>query len=212
MCYFYGIMIIEDFIALNKLEKLKKKKKKGKMDRYGNDKFIFKKICKKRQFSEFDIESVMYIIEVVAKGDWGIEKFGEFFRKKVRIFLSGKGSILDVKLLKKKVKLREKKTFKEKFLDIIKELRFLDFISIFVSKNIFGEVLEGIKVELLIFMEDVLLFSLSGQVKFEDSDCYRKIEICGFRKFERFCKGVFYKILVFEGMFIFLRVNVDRGK
>lgn len=111
---------------------------------------------------EFDIESVIYIIEVVVKGDWGIEKFGDIFCKKVCIFLSGKGSILDVKLLKKKVKLREKKMLKEKFLDIIKELRFLDFISIFVSKNIFGEILEGIKVELLIFMEDVLLFSLLG--------------------------------------------------
>lgn len=32
MCYFYGIMIIEDFVVLNKLEKLKKKKKKSKMD------------------------------------------------------------------------------------------------------------------------------------------------------------------------------------
>lgn len=212
MCHPHGIMIIEDPTALNKPEKLKKKKKKGKMDRHGNDKSTPKKTCKKRQSSESDIESVMYTIEAVAKGDWGIEKLGESPRKKVRTSSSGKGSILDAKPPKKKVKSREKKTSKEKSSDTTKESRPPDFISISASKNISGEVPEGIKAEPLTPMEDVLPPSLSGQAKPEDSDCHRKIETCGSRKSERSCKGALYKTLVSEGMLTSLRANVDRGK
>nr|XP_012632648.1 HMG box transcription factor BBX isoform X2 [Microcebus murinus] len=212
MCHPHGIMIIEDPTALNKPEKLKKKKKKSKMDRHGNDKSIPKKTCKKRQSSESDIESVIYTIEAVAKGDWGIEKLGETPRKKVRTSSSGKGSILDAKPPKKKVKSREKKMSKEKSSDATKESRPPDFISISASKNISGEVPEGIKAELLSPTEDALPPSLSGQTKPEDSDCHRKIETCGSRKSERSCKGALYKTLVSEGMLTSLRANVDRGK
>uniref|UniRef100_A0A8C8YZ44 HMG box transcription factor BBX n=1 Tax=Prolemur simus TaxID=1328070 RepID=A0A8C8YZ44_PROSS len=212
MCHPHGIMIIEDPTALNKPEKLKKKKKKSKMDRHGNDKSTPKKTCKKRQSSESDIESVIYTIEAVAKGDWGIEKLGETPRKKVRTSSSGKGSILDAKPPKKKVKSREKKMSKEKSSDTTKESRPPDFISISASKNISGEVPEGIKAELLTPTEDALPPSLSGQTKPEDSDCHRKIETCGSRKSERSCKGALYKTLVSEGMLTSLRANVDRGK
>ncbi|XP_045396309.1 HMG box transcription factor BBX isoform X1 [Lemur catta] len=212
MCHPHGIMIIEDPTALNKPEKLKKKKKKSKMDRHGNDKSTPKKTCKKRQSSESDIESVIYTIEAVAKGDWGIEKLGETPRKKVRTSSSGKGSILDAKPPKKKVKSKEKKMSKEKSSDTTKESRPPDFISISASKNISGEVPEGIKAELLTPTEDALPPSLSGQTKPEDSDCHRKIETCGSRKSERSCKGALYKTLVSEGMLTSLRANVDRGK
>ncbi|XP_004593271.2 HMG box transcription factor BBX isoform X1 [Ochotona princeps] len=212
MCRPHGIMIIEDPIALNKPEKLKKKKKKSKMDRHGSDKSTPKKTCKKRQSSESDIESVIYTIEAVAKGDWGIEKLGEAPRKKVRPSSSGKGSILDAKPPKKKVKSREKKMSKEKSLDTTKESRPPDFISLSTSKNISGELPESIKTEPLTPTEDVLPPSLSGQAKTEDSDCHRKIETCGFRKSERSCKGALYKTLVSEGMLTSLRANVDRGK
>ncbi|KAB0403765.1 hypothetical protein E2I00_001958, partial [Balaenoptera physalus] len=212
MCHPHGIMIIEDPTALSKPEKLKKKKKKNKMDRHGNDKSTPKKTCKKRQSSESDIESVMYTIEAVAKGDWGIEKLGETPRKKVRTSSSGKGSILDAKPPKKKVKSREKKMSKEKSSDTTKESRPQDFISISASKNISGEVPEGIKAEPLTPTEDALPPSLSGQAKPEDSDCHRKIETCGSRKSERSCKGALYKTLVSEGMLTSLRANVDRGK
>ncbi|NIG60317.1 HMG box transcription factor BBX isoform X8 [Pontoporia blainvillei] len=212
MCHPHGIMIIEDPTALSKPEKLKKKKKKNKMDRHGNDKSTPKKTCKKRQSSESDIESVMYTIEAVAKGDWGIEKLGETPRKKVRPSSSGKGSILDAKPPKKKVKSREKKMSKEKSSDTTKESRPQDFISISASKNISGEVPEGIKAEPLTPTEDALPPSLSGQAKPEDSDCHRKIETCGSRKSERSCKGALYKTLVSEGMLTSLRANVDRGK
>ncbi|XP_022359508.1 HMG box transcription factor BBX isoform X4 [Enhydra lutris kenyoni] len=212
MCHPHGIMIIEDPTALNKPEKLKKKKKKSKMDRHGNDKSTPKKTCKKRQSSESDIESVIYTIEAVAKGDWGIEKLGATPRKKVRTSSSGKGSILDAKPPKKKVKSREKKMSKEKSSDTTKESRPPDFISISASKNISGEVPEGIKAEPLTPTEEVLPPSLSGQAKPEDSDCHRKIETCGSRKSERSCKGALYKTLVSEGMLTSLRANVDRGK
>ncbi|XP_057162744.1 HMG box transcription factor BBX isoform X4 [Ursus arctos] len=212
MCHPRGIMIIEDPTALNKPEKLKKKKKKSKMDRHGNDKSTPKKTCKKRQSSESDIESVIYTIEAVAKGDWGIEKLGETPRKKVRTSSSGKGSILDAKPPKKKVKSREKKMSKEKSSDTTKESRPPDFISISASKNISGEVPEGIKAEPLTPTEEALPPSLSGQAKPEESDCHRKIETCGSRKSERSCKGALYKTLVSEGMLTSLRANVDRGK
>ncbi|XP_034513745.1 HMG box transcription factor BBX isoform X11 [Ailuropoda melanoleuca] len=212
LCHPRGIMIIEDPTALNKPEKLKKKKKKSKMDRHGNDKSTPKKTCKKRQSSESDIESVIYTIEAVAKGDWGIEKLGETPRKKVRTSSSGKGSILDAKPPKKKVKSREKKMSKEKSSDTTKESRPPDFISISTSKNISGEVPEGIKAEPLTPTEEALPPSLSGQAKPEESDCHRKIETCGSRKSERSCKGALYKTLVSEGMLTSLRANVDRGK
>ncbi|OXB71866.1 UNVERIFIED_CONTAM: hypothetical protein H355_011227 [Colinus virginianus] len=57
-------------VKCSKPEKLKKKKKKNKLDRHTNEKSTPKKPCKKRQSSESDIESVMYTIEAVAKGDW----------------------------------------------------------------------------------------------------------------------------------------------
>lgn len=212
MCHPHGIMIIEDPSSLSKPEKLKKKKKKSKMDRHGNEKSTPKKTCKKRQSSESDIESVIYTIEAVAKGDWGIEKLGETPRKKVRTSSSGKGSILDAKPPKKKVKSREKKMSKEKSSDTTKDSRPPDFISISTSKNISGEGPEGIKTEPLTPIEDALLPSLSGQAKPEDGDCHRKIETCGSRKSERSCKGALYKTLVSEGMLTSLRANVDRGK
>ncbi|XP_023559871.1 HMG box transcription factor BBX isoform X2 [Octodon degus] len=212
MCHPHGIMIIEDPTALNKPEKLKKKKKKSKMDRHGNEKSTPKKACKKRQSSESDIESVIYTIEAVAKGDWGVDKLGETPRKKIRTSSSGKGSVLDAKPPKKKVKSREKKMSKEKCSDITKESRPPDFITIPASKNISGEVPEGMKAEPLTPTEDVLPPSLSGQAKPEDSDCHRKMETCGARKSERSCKGALYKTLVSEGMLTSLRANVDRGK
>nr|KAF6477177.1 BBX high mobility group box domain containing [Molossus molossus] len=212
MCHSHGIMITEDPTALNKPEKLKKKKKKSKMDRHGNDKSTPKKTCKKRQSSESDIESVIYTIEAVAKGDWGIEKLGETPRKKARTSSSGKGNILDAKPPKKKVKSREKKMSKEKSSDTTKESRPPDFISISASKNISGEVPEGIKAEPLTPTEDASPPSLPGQAKPEDNECHRKIEICGSRKSERSCKGALYKTLVSEGMLTSLRANVDRGK
>ncbi|XP_072470212.1 HMG box transcription factor BBX isoform X5 [Notamacropus eugenii] len=211
-CHSHEAVIIEDTLGLSKPEKLKKKKKKNKMDRHGNEKSTPKKTCKKRQSSESDIESVIYTIEAVAKGDWGIEKLGETPRKKVRTSSSVKASILDTKSPKKKVKSKDKKMSKEKLSTTTKESKPLDFISITANKEVTGEAPECVRAEPLTPVEEVLPQSLPGQVKTEESDCNRKIEICGSRKSERSCKGALYKTLVSEGMLTSLRANVDRGK
>uniref|UniRef100_A0A8C0FBY0 HMG box transcription factor BBX n=1 Tax=Bubo bubo TaxID=30461 RepID=A0A8C0FBY0_BUBBB len=195
-----------------KPEKIKKKKKKNKLDRHTNEKSTPKKPCKKRQSSESDIESVMYTIEAVAKGDWGAERLAEVPRKKTRPVSNAKGSVLDTKSPKKKVKSKEKKTSKEKPMETTKESKPPDFLSIAASKEVPCEASDNIKVEPLTPTEEVVPQNLPGQVKTEDSDCVKKIETCGSRKSERSCKGALYKTLVSEGMLTSLRANVDRGK
>ncbi|XP_019384165.1 PREDICTED: HMG box transcription factor BBX isoform X1 [Crocodylus porosus] len=202
-----------NMLGLTKPEKIKKKKKKNKMDRHTNEKSTPKKACKKRQSSESDIESVIYTIEAVAKGDWGAERLVEIPRKKVRPASNVKGSLLDTKSPKKKVKSKEKKTSKEKPMETTKESKPPDFLSITANKEVpCDEVPDNIKVEPLTPTEEVVPQNLPGQVKTEDSDCVKKIETCGSRKSERSCKGALYKTLVSEGMLTSLRANVDRGK
>ncbi|NWT34964.1 BBX factor, partial [Cardinalis cardinalis] len=195
-----------------KPEKIKKKKKKNKLDRHTNEKSTPKKSCKKRQSSESDIESVMYTIEAVAKGDWGAERLADTPRKKNRPVSNVKGSMLDTKSPKKKVKSKEKKTSKEKPMETAKESKPPDFLSIEASKEVPCEASDNIKVEPLTPTEEVVPQSLPEQIKTEDSDCVKKIETCGSRKSERSCKGALYKTLVSEGMLTSLRANVDRGK
>ncbi|XP_053167671.1 HMG box transcription factor BBX isoform X2 [Hemicordylus capensis] len=199
-------------LGLNKPEKLKKKKKRNKLDRQALEKCTPKKACKKRQSSESDIESVIYTIEAVAKGDWGAERLLEVPRKKVRPSSTMKGSILDTKSPKKKVKSKEKRALKEKCSETTKESKPPDFFNIIDNKELPCEVPEIIKSEPLTPTEEVMLQSLPEQVKNEDSDCNKKAETCGSRKSERACKGALYKTLVSEGMLTSLRANVDRGK
>ncbi|XP_065275591.1 HMG box transcription factor BBX [Emys orbicularis] len=199
-------------LGLSKPEKIKKKKKKNKLDRHTNEKSTPKKACKKRQSSESDIESVIYTIEAVAKGDWGAERLVEIPRKKVRPASNMKGSVLDTKSPKKKVKSKEKRASKEKSSETTKESKPPDFLSITANTEAPCEVPDNIKAEPLTPTEDVVPQSLPGQVKTADSDCNKKIETCGSRKSERSCKGALYKTLVSEGMLTSLRANVDRGK
>ncbi|XP_058041008.1 HMG box transcription factor BBX isoform X1 [Ahaetulla prasina] len=199
-------------LGLNKPEKLKKKKKKNKVDRQGLEKCTPKKTCKKRQSSESDIESVIYTIEAVAKGDWGTERLTEMSHKKIRVSSAVKGNILDTKSPKKKVKSKEKRALKEKCLETTKESKPPDFFSIKDDKDVPCEVSENATSDILTPTEDTLSQSLPDQVKIEDSDCNKKAEICGSRKSERACKGALYKTLVSEGMLTSLRSNVDRGK
>lgn len=197
-------------LGLIKPEKLKKKKKKNKLDRQALEKCPAKKVCKKRQSSESDIESVIYTIEAVAKGDWGAERLVEVPHKKVRPSSTTKGNILDKKSPKKKVKSKEKKALKEKCVETTKEPKPPDVFNI-TENELLCEAPENIKSEPLTPTEDVLPLSLPEQVKVEDSDCSKKTETCGSRKSERACKGALYKTLVSEGMLTSLRANVDRG-
>ncbi|XP_031954233.1 HMG box transcription factor BBX isoform X7 [Corvus moneduloides] len=206
-------LFMDDMTILGlKPEKIKKKKKKNKLDRHTNEKSTPKKSCKKRQSSESDIESVMYTIEAVAKGDWGAERLADTPRKKNRPVSNVKGSVLDTKSPKKKVKSKEKKTSKEKLMETTKESKPPDFLSIGARKEVPCETSDNVKVEPLTPTEEVVPQSLPEQVKTEDSDCVKKIETCGSRKSERSCKGALYKTLVSEGMLTSLRANVDRGK
>ncbi|RLV97629.1 hypothetical protein DV515_00011586 [Chloebia gouldiae] len=212
MCHSPELFMSDMTILGLKPEKIKKKKKKNKLDRHTNEKSTPKKSCKKRQSSESDIESVMYTIEAVAKGDWGAERLADTPRKKNRPGSNVKGSMLDTKSPKKKVKSKEKKTSKEKPMETTKESKPPDFLSIEAGKEVPCEASDNIKVEPLTPTEEVVPQSLPEQVKTEDSDCVKKIETCGSRKSERSCKGALYKTLVSEGMLTSLRANVDRGK
>ncbi|XP_030327315.1 HMG box transcription factor BBX isoform X2 [Strigops habroptila] len=212
MCSSPELSIADMNILGLKPEKIKKKKKKNKLDRHTSEKSTPKKPCKKRQSSESDIESVMYTIEAVAKGDWGAERLADTPRKKPRPVSNVKESMLDTKSPKKKVKSKDKKTSKEKPTETTKESKPPDFLSIAASKEEPCEASDNIKVEPLTPTEEVVPQSLPEQVKTEDSDCVKKIETCGSRKSERSCKGALYKTLVSEGMLTSLRANVDRGK
>ncbi|XP_053792246.1 HMG box transcription factor BBX isoform X2 [Vidua chalybeata] len=212
MCHSPELFMSDMTILGLKPEKIKKKKKKNKLDQHTNEKSTPKKSCKKRQSSESDIESVMYTIEAVAKGDWGAERFMDTPRKKNRPGSNVKGSMLDTKSPKKKVKSKEKKTSKEKPMETTKESKPPNFLSIETGKEVLCEASDNIKVEPLTPTEEVVPQSLPEQVKTEDSDCVKKIETCGSRKSERSCKGALYKTLVSEGMLTSLRANVDRGK
>ncbi|XP_033930393.1 HMG box transcription factor BBX isoform X1 [Melopsittacus undulatus] len=212
MCCSPELSLADMGILSLKPEKMKKKKKKSKLDRHTNDKSTPKKGCKKRQSSESDIESVMYTIEAVAKGDWGAERLAETPRKRPRPAPNVKESVLDSKSPKKKVKSKDKKTSKEKPTETTKESKPPDFLSIAGSKEEPCEASDSVKAEPLTPTEEVVPQSLPEQVKAEDSDCVKKIEPCGSRKSERSCKGALYKTLVSEGMLTSLRANVDRGK
>ncbi|XP_053857667.1 HMG box transcription factor BBX isoform X1 [Vidua macroura] len=212
MCHSPELFMSDMTILGLKPEKIKKKKKKNKLDQHTNEKSTPKKSCKKRQSSESDIESVMYTIEAVAKGDWGAERFTDTPRKKNRPVSNVKGSMLDTKSPKKKVKSKEKKTSKEKPMETTKESKPPNFLSIEAGKEVLCEASDNIKVEPLTPTEEVVPQSLPEQVKTEDSDCVKKTETCGSRKSERSCKGALYKTLVSEGMLTSLRANVDRGK
>nr|XP_060626655.1 HMG box transcription factor BBX isoform X3 [Anolis sagrei ordinatus] len=199
-------------LGLSKPEKLKKKKKKNKLDRQALEKCTPKKACKKRQSSESDIESVIYTIEAVAKGDWGAESLIEVPCKKIRPSSTIKGNILDTKSPKRKVKSKEKKALKEKCIETAKDSKPPDAVNVIENKEMTCEAPDNIKLEPLTPTEDVIPSSLPEQVKIEDSDCNKKAETCGSRKSERACKGALYKTLVSEGMLTSLRANVDRGK
>ncbi|XP_069827206.1 HMG box transcription factor BBX isoform X2 [Dendropsophus ebraccatus] len=193
------------FVEFLKRDKMKKKKKKNKTDHDAAEKESPKKSCKKRQSSESDIESVMYTIEAVAKGDWSADTPSSSPCKKVRSAASPKHNFSELKPTKKKVKSKEKK---EKTTESTKELMEPDTIVLTHATE--SELQEDIKDEPLSPTED--LQQLPEMLKSEDCDSNKKSEACGSRKSERSCKGALYKTLVSEGMLTTLRANVDRGK
>ncbi|XP_063809690.1 HMG box transcription factor BBX isoform X2 [Pseudophryne corroboree] len=196
------------FVGLLKQDKIKKKKKKNKTDHEAAEKGSPKKNCKKRQSSESDIESVMYTIEAVAKGDWSVEMPSVSSGKKVRTAASPKQNSSDYKPTKKKAKAKEKSVLKDKAAETTKDLTEPEPIILTPSMESSSEFQE----EPLSPAEDVSMLCLPDMLKTEDDDTNKRSEACGSRKSERTCKGALYKTLVSEGMLTTLRANVDRGK
>ncbi|OCT95149.1 HMG box transcription factor BBX isoform X3 [Xenopus laevis] len=204
-----------ELLGLVKREKVKKKKKKNKSDPDAAENASPKKTCKKRQSSESDIESVMYTIEAVAKGDWGIEQSSSSPSKKALIATSPKHSIFDLKSTKKKVKSKEGKLQKDKLSDSTKELYVPEPIITASIIDLPSQTPESLKSEPLSPTEELppmCLPEMQEMLKTEDCNSNKKTEACGSRKSERSCKGALYKTLVSEGMLTSLRANVDRGK
>ncbi|XP_072271236.1 HMG box transcription factor BBX isoform X1 [Pyxicephalus adspersus] len=199
------------YVGLLKREKMKKKKKKSKMDCDSLEKGSPKKSCKRRQSSESDIESVMYTIEAVAKGDWSVENPSVSPCKKVCSAASPNHNVSELKPTKKKVKSKEKKV-NDKALETTKDLIKPEPINTMSAIESPTEVPEEIKEEPLSPAEDIPMFCMPEMLKTEDCDISKKAEACGSRKSERACKGALYKTLVSEGMLATLRANVDRGK
>ncbi|XP_063313538.1 HMG box transcription factor BBX [Pelobates fuscus] len=203
-----------EFFNFLKREKVRKKKKKNKSEHDVVEKGSPKKTCKKRQSSESDIESVMYTIEAVAKGDWSIETPSVSPNKKACSTSSPNHTSSDLKPIKKKIKSKEKKLLKDKVdkpLETTEELMVPEPANIVPAEETSFEVPECIKEELSP-KEEVLQICLPEMLKSEDFDNNKKTEACGSRKSERACKGALYKTLVSEGMLTSLRANVDRGK
>ncbi|XP_041089191.1 HMG box transcription factor BBX isoform X2 [Polyodon spathula] len=201
--------------AFGKAEKVKKKKKKDRPETPKTEKTTPKKSCKKRQSSESDLESVIYTIEAVAKGDWGSAE-EETPRKKTGSPSSGKRTLSDSSPPKKKLKPKAKQLQKTKEHESSKDSKppHLDLDSISSNVILAAKVEEtSIKKEALAVPEEEPAPSPPPvHVEAEEKDGHAKAEICGSRKSERTCKGALYKTLVSEGMLTSLRANVDRGK
>ncbi|XP_062906663.1 HMG box transcription factor BBX isoform X1 [Mobula hypostoma] len=192
--------------SLNKGEKIKKKKKKKvKLDSTKVDKQTFKKSGKKRKSSESDIDSLMYTIDAVAKGDWGTEKPSVSPVKSGRC--SAKSTENQLHSVssppKKKIKPKPIKLSAEKVSELNKHSKVSDSEKITTIP---------VKTETFPITDQLLSHSALSEVKGESKEINKKTEASGSRKSERACKGALYKTLVSEGMLTSLRANVDRGK
>uniref|UniRef100_A0A8C5LSP5 HMG box transcription factor BBX n=1 Tax=Leptobrachium leishanense TaxID=445787 RepID=A0A8C5LSP5_9ANUR len=202
-----------EFLEFLKREKVKKKKKKNKANHDISEKGSLKKSPKKRQSSESDIESVMYTIEAVAKGDWGLEK-SSVSQSKNLCSASPNHTLFDLKPVKKKVKAKEKalKGSLDRPLATTIEVMVPEPTTTVPTVEMSTEVPDCIKEEELFPIEELPPVCSPELLKSEDCDINKKTESCGSRKSERACKGALYKTLVSEGMLTSLRANVDRGK
>ncbi|XP_078089066.1 HMG box transcription factor BBX isoform X3 [Mustelus asterias] len=191
---------------LNKSEKIKKKKKKKvKLETTKGEKQTFKKSGKKRKSSESDMESLMYTIDAVAKGDWGTEKPSGSQVKSGRCSAKSTENLLHSVSSppKKKMKPKQIKLPAEKISELNKHSKVSDLEKVTTSP---------VKTETFSVTEQLLSHNALGEVKTENKEISKKTEASGSRKSERSCKGALYKTLVSEGMLTSLRANVDRGK
>lgn len=193
--------------SLNKGEKMKKKKKKKKVKLESTkvDKQTFKKSGKKRKSLDSDIDSLMYTIDAVAKGDWGTEKPSGSPVKSARCSPKSTENQLHVDSSppKKKMKPKQIKLPAEKVSELDNLSKVCDLEKIATSP---------VKTEMFPVTDQILPHDALSEVKGENKELSKKTEASGSRKSERACKGALYKTLVSEGMLTSLRANVDRGR
>ncbi|XP_059400747.1 HMG box transcription factor BBX-like isoform X3 [Carassius carassius] len=214
-----------------------KKKKKKKANKDSDENPASPKKAKKRHLPESDLDSVMFTIEAVAKGAWGLE---ETPRKKSHPSSSESSPTMDQSpAVKKKTKSKPKKQLKFKDDSAAEEEEWDVEINKPQDEEMKTEEApltpkaeceneQDMKVETPSGVEDMAPHcspprpteleeekdtdTKPPQTRPEDKEPEVKPETCGSRKSERSCKGALYKTLVSEGMLTSLRANVDRGK
>lgn len=205
-----------------------KNKSKKKEVAKSNDKdeipLSVKKIIKKCNHAESDVDSVFSTIEAVAKGAW--KDTEEKPKKKIQSSPSGGNSGVPKKKTKPKVKSFVKEIEEEMEVEMEEDSgQCGQYTSSEVDmKEDTSDV--SPKAE----TEDACIGVLQGsvaepcspsQAKLKEEDkrkerssegtCDPNTENHGSRKSERSCKGALYKTLVSEGMLTSLRANIDRG-
>ncbi|XP_040908028.1 HMG box transcription factor BBX isoform X2 [Toxotes jaculatrix] len=209
---------------------VKKKSKKKEVAKSNNDSEIpctAKKIIKKCNHAESNVDSVFSTIEAVAKGAW--RNTEEKPKKKIQSSPGAGNSGFPKKKSKPKVKTFVKEKEEETGEDSgqcgqhsSSELEMKDEMTHVSPKaeaeeaSIGSTDLQGSVAELhhspcspsptKLKEED------KGKERQSEASCESNTENRGSRKSERSCKGALYKTLVSEGMLTSLRANIDRGK
>ncbi|XP_071392625.1 HMG box transcription factor BBX isoform X3 [Centroberyx affinis] len=184
-----------------------------------------KKIIKKSDHAESDLDSVFCTIEAVAKGAW--KDTEEKPKKKIHSSAGGGNSGLPKKKSKPKVKspLKEKDEEMEEDhghdgQDGSSEVEMKEETTDDIPKNEEEEAgigstdLEGSMTEPHHSPSSPPHDKLKDEEmgKERPNEAESSTESRGSRKSERSCKGALYKTLVSEGMLTSLRANIDRGK
>ncbi|XP_040006768.1 HMG box transcription factor BBX isoform X2 [Xiphias gladius] len=206
---------------------VKKKSKKKEMAKSNDNSEIHctaKKLIKKCNHAESNVDSVFSTIEAVAKGAW--KDTEEKPKKKIQSSPSGGNSSFPKKKSKPKVRTFVKE--KEDKMDedsgqcgqySSSEVEMKDemtYVSPRTEANIGSTDPHGSMAELhhspcspstAKFKEED-----KGKERQNEVTCESNTENRGSRKSERSCKGALYKTLVSEGMLTSLRANIDRGK
>ncbi|XP_018547723.1 HMG box transcription factor BBX isoform X2 [Lates calcarifer] len=207
---------------------VKKKSKKKEVAKSNDNSEITctaKKIVKKCNHAESNVDSVFNTIEAVAKGAW--KDTEEKPKKKIQSSPSGGNSAFPKKKSKPKVKTSVKDKEEEidedsgqceqnssSEVEMKEEVTHVSPKSEEASRG--STDLQGSMAELhhspcspsptKLKEED------KGKERQSEVTCESSTENRGSRKSERSCKGALYKTLVSEGMLTSLRANIDRGK
>lgn len=186
-----------------------------------------KKIIKKSDHAESNIDSVFSTIEAVAKGAW--KDTDESIKSIKRIQTSLSVENLGVPKKKSKPKVKPAVKGKEEVEDDSGQCGVLSFPEVALKQEMQdispkSETEEASieSTELQSNIAELHQFPCSpSSTKLKEEDkgkerpsdwiCDSNIESRGSRKSERSCKGALYKTLVSEGMLTSLRANIDRG-